>query len=143
MKNLSLLCLLLFAGSFLQAQTLEPGAPGTVTDLTPEGVEIMNTVAGKGNYGKKLAVLDTLVIFVGKDATYGEELWITDGTVSGTKLLKDINDGSTGSSPSNFETSGDKVFFSANDGNVGTELWMTDGTTEGTVMVKDIYLYPE
>jgi len=127
------------AGFYLQSQTLEPGAPGTIEDLTPDGVEIMNTAAIGGNYGKKLAVLDTMVVFVGKDANNGEELWITDGTVSGTKLLKDINPGAGSSTPTNIEVSGGKVFFAANDGSAGIELWVTDGTSEGTVMVKDVF----
>lgn len=139
MRKILLLSLFLSAGFFLHAQTLEPGAPGTIVDLTPDGVEIMNTIAGKGNYGKKLAVIDTMIIFVGKDASNGEELWITDGTVAGTKLLKDINPGAGSSAPTNLESSGNRVFFAADDGSVGIELWMTDGTSDGTVMVKDIF----
>ncbi len=139
MKKVFLLCLFFGGGISLQAQTLEPGAPGSIVDLTPDGVEIMNTIAGKGNYGKKLAVIDTMVFFVGKDASNGEELWITDGTKSGTKLLKDINPGAGSSAPTNLEASGDKVFFAASDGSSGIELWVSDGTTEGTVRVKDIF----
>ncbi|KKK81928.1 hypothetical protein LCGC14_2808490, partial [marine sediment metagenome] len=139
MKKILLPFFFLLVGFFLQAQSLEPGAPGTIIDLTPDGVEIMNTTAGKGNYGKKLAVLDTMIVFVGKDATNGEEIWITDGSVAGTKLLKDINPGSGSSAPTNLEVSGDKVFFAAFDGSSGIELWMTDGTSDGTVMVKDVF----
>lgn len=80
----------------------------------------------------------------------GNELWITDGTEGGTKLLKDINtdptnpaQGSvsyrTGSSnPYGFTSFNNKVYFTAATPNEGRELWVTDGTEDGTVRVKDI-----
>lgn len=69
---------------------------------------------------------------------HGEELWVTDGTETGTYLFKDIAPGSSGG------FSGFKIihkgllYFTAYDGTHGTELWVTDGTEEGTYMVKDI-----
>ncbi len=70
-------------------------------------------------------------------------LWRSDGTASGTRLLKAID-------PPHSDTSGDnylepqltpvggQLFFRANDGVHGTELWKTDGTAAGTAMVRDI-----
>lgn len=123
----------------LKSQTLENGISGTLTDLTPTGVTIKNEKPQKGDEGKKLVVLGDKLIFIGEDATNGEELWITDGTVSGTKLLKDIEVGSSSSSPTNIEKSGDRVFFSATTTDEGTELWVTDGTEAGTKIVSDLY----
>ena len=71
------------------------------------------------------------------DINTGNELWITDGTETGTKFVKDIND-SGNSNPYNFTQVGDKWFFNANNGINGVELWVTDGTETGTSMVKDI-----
>nr|WP_162488207.1 ELWxxDGT repeat protein [Azospirillum lipoferum] len=69
----------------------------------------------------------------------GSELWITDGTANGTVLLKDIESGTPGSSPTNFALLSDgKVLFSASTSTTGRELWITDGTANGTVLVKDI-----
>ncbi|OSZ79129.1 hypothetical protein CAP35_13010 [Chitinophagaceae bacterium IBVUCB1] len=70
----------------------------------------------------------------------GNELWVTDGTVSGTKLLKDINTqfAYAGSNPSNFVVANNKLFFEANDGINGYELWVCNGTAAGTIMLKDI-----
>jgi ELWxxDGT repeat protein len=76
-------------------------------------------------------------------------LWVSDGTATGTQLLKDINPtAGTGSNPlffKNFYGEGNndvlyngKVFFLANNGTTGNELWITDGTSAGTVLVKDI-----
>jgi hypothetical protein len=72
----------------------------------------------------------------------GQELWMTDGTESGTKLVKDINtfSATAGSGPNNFVEYNGKVYFSASDGSTtGTELWMTDGTEQGTSLVKDLF----
>ncbi len=69
--------------------------------------------------------------------TYGAELWKTNGTVAGTKLVKDINPYYS-SFPSNLTDVNGKVYFTADDGVHGTELWFTDGTTQGTKLVKDI-----
>ncbi|HHI80642.1 MAG TPA: hypothetical protein ENK02_11760 [Planctomycetes bacterium] len=70
--------------------------------------------------------------------TKGEELWISDGTPKGTRLLKDLWPGEGDSSPREFQTSGAFCYFSAADPKHGRELWRTDGTPSGTVLVKDI-----
>ncbi|HSP81726.1 MAG TPA: ELWxxDGT repeat protein, partial [Myxococcaceae bacterium] len=59
----------------------------------------------------------------------GEELWVSDGTVAGTRLVKDIYPGPMGSSPSSLAVQGRRVFFAADDGSgEGRELWVSDGT---------------
>ena len=65
---------------------------------------------------------------------------MSDGTPSGTQLLKDINPGSGDafSFPNDITVLNGKLFFHANDGVNGNELWMSDGTGSGTQMVKDI-----
>ena len=69
--------------------------------------------------------------------TMGDELYITDGTLQGTSLLKDINPGMADSDALNFVTIGNDTFFSATDDG-GIELWKTSGTTQSTVKVKEI-----
>jgi ELWxxDGT repeat protein len=66
------------------------------------------------------------------------ELWRSDGTDTGTYLLKDIYSGANSSLPWEFTPMNGKLYFSATTFN-GVELWVTDGTTAGTTMVKDIY----
>jgi ELWxxDGT repeat protein len=72
------------------------------------------------------------------ETALGQELWITNGTPTGTTMVKDINTVSTHSSPRFFTEFNGKVYFSANDGINGTELWVTNGTAEGTTLFKDI-----
>ncbi|MFN0173280.1 MAG: T9SS type A sorting domain-containing protein [Saprospiraceae bacterium] len=59
------------------------------------------------------------------------ELGISDGSITGTKLVKDINPGPYESKIRNFTVCGDNVIFSAFD---GTEygIWYSDGTESGT-----------
>jgi ELWxxDGT repeat protein len=72
------------------------------------------------------------------DSTHGVELWFSDGTPAGTRLIKDIFPGWGSSLPVDFTRFGDTVVFQANDGVHGTELWRSDGTTAGTYMLADI-----
>ncbi|MDH5444396.1 MAG: hypothetical protein OEY52_02500 [Gammaproteobacteria bacterium] len=78
------------------------------------------------------------VYFVFYHENYEEELWVTDGTFAGTKMVKDINpDGSGVADYEDFLAAsiGDVLYFGADDGSNGFELWKTDGTEEGTQMV--------
>ncbi len=76
-------------------------------------------------------------LFVARDAIHGAELWATDGTPGGTRVLLDIHAGATSSEPVELTPAGGLVFFTADDGIHGRELWRTDGTTAGTRMVTD------
>jgi ELWxxDGT repeat protein len=77
--------------------------------------------------------------FVATNATYGTELYETDGLGINTKLVKDIYPGTKSSGIRDFVVCNGKLYFSAEDGTHGYELWVTDGTAAGTQMVKDIY----
>lgn len=54
---------------------------------------------------------------------FGDELWISDGSIRGTTMLSDLNSGNKHSHPSEFKIIGNSLFFSANDGVHGRELW--------------------
>jgi trimeric autotransporter adhesin len=77
------------------------------------------------------------IILNANDGISGSELWFSNGSNAGTYMIKDINSGTSGSSPTNFFAFGSKILFVATDG-WGAELWSTDGTLAGTSMVKDI-----
>jgi ELWxxDGT repeat protein len=78
------------------------------------------------------------IFFTAGDEAHGHELWSTDGTPEGTRLVRDILPGPGSSEPVELAAAGDRVFFSAHDGEHGWELWESDGTGEGTRMVADL-----
>ena len=84
--------------------------------------------------------------FAATDGIHGYELWKSDGTASGTVLLKDINPGPADGfvyQTGEFTKAADKLFFRASDGVRGLELWVSDGTEQGTHIVKDINPGPD
>ncbi len=79
-----------------------------------------------------------LTFFNMTSTEFGDELYVSDGTTEGTKLLKDINIGTFDGDPEMFCAAGDYVYFRAFDGLTGNELWKTDGTEEGTSLVRKL-----
>ena len=95
-----------------------------------------------------------LMVFAADDDVHGRELWATDGTKAGTRLLRDINprrsphppeDDCSGLTSSGFPSNPDGfvrfregAIFAADDGVHGREPWWTDGTWEGTRRVADL-----
>lgn len=70
----------------------------------------------------------------------GEELWVTDGTRAGTRLVRDIHWGEQSSSPVWMASIDAGLIFQANAGRRfgGPSLWISDSTRVGTRKVKDL-----
>jgi ELWxxDGT repeat protein len=68
----------------------------------------------------------------------GYELWASDGTREGNRLVKDIFPGRESSNPAHLSAVGTRLVFQANDGVHGRELWASDGTAKGTTLLKDL-----
>jgi ELWxxDGT repeat protein len=94
--------------------------------------------ASAGYYSSDLVEFQGEIVFNYADPQYGMELWISDGTESGTHLLKDIYPGTNDSQPGGFTKFQDRLYFVANDGSHGDELWSTKGTSESTMMTADL-----
>ncbi len=76
--------------------------------------------------------------FNADDGEHGFELWASDGTAEGTRLVKDVLPGPFGSYPIGLATAQGSLYFLANDGVHGTELWRSDGTAATTRLVHDL-----
>jgi ELWxxDGT repeat protein len=80
------------------------------------------------------------IYFFADDGIHGRELWITNGTTAGTRMVVDLNPGDGDTTMTHMTAFNNMLFFVYHDGiyKHGRELWRTDGTSAGTVMVKDI-----
>lgn len=120
-------------------------AQDQVVDLLPDGVKVNINPERKFVKEKNLVVAGNTekgykAFFAATDSEHGEELWVTDGTKEGTKMVKDINPGSGSSAPSHLASLNDKVLFSAiSDDGWGRQLYVSDGTEDGTKLIAVTY----
>lgn len=92
------------------------------------------------------------VLFAADDLIHGRELFISDGTAAGTRLVADINPATmpndvtedleppligVGSNPTDFVRFGSGACFVADDGRTGRQLWFSNGERRGTYRVVD------
>ena len=68
----------------------------------------------------------------------GAGFWVSNGTRSGTRLVRDIRPGRSSSHPVWLVARSRTLFFTANDGRHGRQIWRTDGTVRGTVRVTNL-----
>ena len=129
-----------------------------ISDGTTAGThlvkEINPTDSASGAYyfgfnDYSLITLNNKVFFYGSDGVHGVELWRSDGTDTGTVMVKDINTTPVSDildfatfQLGGLQVANDRLFFAANDGIHGPELWCTDGTEANTYMVKDLVAGP-
>ena len=86
---------------------------------------------GCGSFEDSIAYNGTLYFSASTNST-NKELWKTDGTASGTTMVKDIRSGTAASSPDTFFVFNNEVHFQIS-ASSGIEIWKTDGTSSGTV----------
>jgi ELWxxDGT repeat protein len=82
--------------------------------------------------------LNGVAFFSATDGTHGFQLWRSDGTARGTRMVTDINLGDGGLYPGDLTNRGGTLFFFAEDRIHGDQLWRSDGTAGGTQLVKDM-----
>ena len=134
-----------FDGSLYFTASLT-GPPGDVS--RPRGLWRVSAKGGPrpvllapldmSEFPTQFAPVGNRLFFAARDQTHGTELWVTDGTPQGTRLVLDIRPGLGSSELANFTAAGDKLFFTAEDGIHGRELWVSDGTAAGTHLAWDL-----
>ena len=87
-----------------------------------------------------LTNVNGILYFSANDGTNGAQLWKSDGTATGTALVRDIYPNNAFNTLASLTNVNGTLFFRANDGTSGNELWKSDGTSAGTVLVKDIQM---
>lgn len=102
---------------------------------------VRDVCAGSGSSDPRFLTATILgVFFSADDCVNGRELWITDGSTGGTRLVKDLNPtAGQGSSPSHLVLFSGKVYFQAQATlALGFELYVSDGTAAGTLLLADL-----
>jgi ELWxxDGT repeat protein len=102
-----------------------------VKDISPGNPKRPSSSGGPSG----LANVAGTLYFAAYDRRHGDELWRSDGTRRGTRMVKEINPGRLGSGPNELTAMGRILYFTARDGSHGFELWRSDGTRRGTRMV--------
>ncbi|XXF76810.1 HYR domain-containing protein [Myxococcaceae bacterium GXIMD 01537] len=110
-----------------RSDALAESAPARLGDLVTQ----QSTLGVAGSRAHSFVRAGSRVFFALDDATHGAELWVTDGTEAGTRLVRDIAPGNRDSEPSELTEMGGVVYFQATDG-TSRALWRSDGTVEGT-----------
>ena len=118
------------------------------SDGTPDGttvVAVINPAGADLSYGvlryERYAAVGDRFFFVADDGRHGSELWVSDGTRRGTRMVEDVHPGADSSSISELTARGHKLFFTLA-GAKATRLWKSDGTAAGTVRVKTRHASP-
>lgn len=112
-------------GGELWMYEIATGINALVKDIDPRSNTIFNT---------DYIAMNSKLYFTANDSVNGSELWVTDGTAAGTKLVKDIYPGTAGSFPgiAGSLAFNNKLYFRATDTANNSELWVSDGTDTGT-----------
>ncbi|GAB4446950.1 MAG: hypothetical protein Fur0028_01720 [Bacteroidales bacterium] len=108
-----------------------------LTDGTEAGTnKILGNIAKAYNfttiYSLSFFVQAPTVLFVCENATYGAEIWKTNGTINTTHLLKDINTGTSSSNPSNIDPLHFHAYFAATSSPNIRSIYSSDGTSTQT-----------
>ncbi|MEO8413445.1 MAG: ELWxxDGT repeat protein, partial [Ginsengibacter sp.] len=104
-----------------------------VTDGTDVGTQKLTPSTGLYSISD-IVDYNNKIYFTYNDGSNGYELWVSDGTVAGTSIFKDINPGSTGSFPKNLTVANNKLFFITD---IDQKLYVCDGTPAGTTIIKN------
>lgn len=127
------------------------------TDGTPNGtVVVKKTSEGKVSSkfissSRELFKFKDKIYFAGEDSLKGVELWESDGTDVGTKMVYDIQAAGytvgASSYPVNFFATDSTLFFMADNGKVGYELWKLScnssiSSFDKVTLTKEFTIYP-
>ena len=121
------------AGGSIQAYAQVGGAyllndgQNILLATSPQSISV---ISGGANNLTSFVQVGARVFFV----TNNSQLWVSDGTMAGTHLVRDQL-----SNPSNLAAMGGELVFSTSTDGSNTEPWVSDGTTGGTHVITNIH----
>ncbi|MBX3029996.1 MAG: hypothetical protein KF809_07530 [Chloroflexi bacterium] len=92
---------------------------------------------------RDLVAIEGHLLFTADDGIHGREPWVSDGTIAGTRMLRDIRPGPLGSDPQDMWGRGGAGLFSADDGVHGREPWIVSDRGGSIRMLGDIRPGPD
>ena len=127
-------CLAAVAIPFVIFDLAATGAPAVqlVKDINP---------GTNGSDASGFVRLNDVAYFRADDGTHGYELWRSDGTSDGTRLVVDLNPGLPNGFPDSITSLNGALFFNAFDTSdfTGSKVWKSDGTAPGTILLADTF----
>ncbi len=142
LRLVGLLCVLLAAceapgeRSFSSSTERQQQALGSAVRLA----DINTSSTSPASAPRQFTAVGSSTLFFASSPSQGIELWTTDGTPAGTRLLRDIYPGASSSWGTETEpvVLGSAMYFAASEPTAGTELWKSDGTASGTRRIADV-----
>lgn len=137
-------CLALVTGAALALGTLTAAPPAQAASQWSWTANLVSDIHRGGggdpsSHPREFTRLGGSIYFSASSPGHGNELWRSDGTAAGTRLVKDIRPGRAGSDPSLLAVAGRTLYFATVNSNMDrSHLWKSDGTTKGTVKVADL-----
>ena len=93
----------------------------------------MKSFANLTYYANAMATLGR-VYFGADNGTGFRQIWSTDGTIAGTRLLVDLGD-TNDSGPDEVVAAGASLYFHVRNGFTGDQVYRSDGTAAGTTLL--------
>lgn len=122
--------------------------PGTGYELwhsdgTAAGTRLVRDIHpgenGSRSYGDlPMLLFGEALLFAAREPEYGDELWRSDGTADGTRVLADLRAISYRDGPDGLTAVGELVVFFADDDSGEESLWRTDGSAAGTARLAGV-----
>ena len=112
------------------------------TDGTPAGTRVVAHRSGWRSPPEPRTVQDGALVFTVRDELFGEELWRSDGSDTGTQLLVDAAPGVADGFDGVAGVARGTLYFTARAPTGVRRLWRSEGTTETSVSFSDVAVAP-
>jgi ELWxxDGT repeat protein len=136
-------------GTLFFTRDADHGLEPWITDGTPAGTRLLKDIrpgplsSNPEGFWEMVTLMNGVAYFWADDGANGVEMWRSDGTTDGTRILANIGPGAANGASvgfvagSSFPVINGVLFFGGDDGVSGGELWRTDGTSGGTYRLMD------